>query len=65
MLYVLREVCFVESLTVIVTLYDPAFDGVPTRAPLLVPRVTPAGRLPAETLQEKGAVPPATARVLK
>ena len=55
----------VESLTVIVTLYDPGFDGVPTRAPLPVPRVTPAGRLPAETLQEKGAMPPATARVLK
>jgi hypothetical protein len=53
-LYALLAVCIVEleSLTLIVTLYDPVFDGVPERAPLLVPSTTPLGRLPAETLHE-------------
>lgn len=67
MLYALLAVCIValESLTLIVMLNEPVVEGVPVRAPLLVPRLTPVGRLPAETFQEKGAVPPATARVSK
>jgi len=67
MLYALLELCIgeLESLTLIVTLYEPVFEGVPDRAPLLVPNTTPLGRLPAETLHEKGAVPPAIASVSK
>lgn len=38
----------------------PTWVGVPVIWPVLAPRVNPAGRVPEETDQWYGAVPPAT-----
>ena len=53
----------VESTTVAVKLKVPAAVGVPVIAPVEGASVRPGGRVPAETDQVNGAVPPSTLRV--
>ena len=52
---------FVESVTVIVTVLDPAVVGVPVIAPLAASMLRPAGRPVAD--QVYGVVPPVAATV--
>jgi hypothetical protein len=54
-----------ESLTVTPTVKLPLAAGVPDITPVVAPRLSPAGRLPPETDQVKGAVPPLICKVLE
>jgi hypothetical protein len=49
---------FDASATVAVMLKVPAAVGVPVTRPVVVPRLSPAGRLPAVMDQLNGVVPP-------
>ncbi len=52
-----------ESTTVTVKLKVPAAVGVPVIAPVEGASVSPGGRVPAETDQVNGAVPPSTLKM--
>ena len=51
------------SVTITVRLKSPVAVGVPEITPVLVFRVKPAGRLPAEMLQVYGDMPPVACTV--
>jgi hypothetical protein len=53
-----------ESATCTVKVDDPAVVGVPESVPPLL-RLRPAGKVPAETLQEYGVKPPVAASVVE
>ena len=53
----------VESTTLRVKLIVPAAVGVPVIAPVEGASVRPGGRVPAETDQVNGAVPPSTLKM--
>ena len=55
-----------ESVTWNVTeVFETLAVGVPERTPLAAFRVSPAGKVPAETVQVYGVVPPTAVNVLE
>ena len=52
-----------ESVTLMVTLYDPLVEGVPEIVPVVVPIPSPVGNRPEPMDQVYGEVPPVAANV--